>query len=96
MAREEPKLSTAQIVERWRDRPEGGRLAELAGQESLVADARAAGRELATLVECIGAELGPEKRLNELIELARERRLSEPEQKEFQGLLGDPGRRPGR
>jgi hypothetical protein len=48
------------------------------------------------LVERIGAELGPEKRLNELIDLARERRLSEPEQKEFQGLLGDPGRRPGR
>ena len=49
MARGEPKLSTAQFVERWRDRPEGARLAELAGQESLVADARAAGRELATL-----------------------------------------------
>jgi DNA primase len=96
MARGEPKLSTAQFVERWRDRPEGARLAELASQESLVGDARAAGRELATLLERIGAELGPEKRLNELIELARERRLSEPEQKEFQGLLGAPGRRPGR
>ena len=92
----EPKLTTAQFVERWRDRPEGARLAELAGQESLVGDARSAGRELASLLERIGAELGPEKRLNELIELARERRLSEPEQKEFQGLLGDRGNRPGR
>ncbi len=90
-ARAEPQLTTAQIVERWRDRPEGGRLAELAGSESLVADARAAGRELASLLERIGAELGPEKRLNELIELARERRLSESEQKEFQGLLGSRG-----
>ena len=95
-AREEPKLTTAQFVERWRERPEGARLAELAGQESLVGDARSAGRELATLLERIGAELGPEKRLNELIELARERKLSEPEQKEFQGLLGARGSRHGR
>jgi DNA primase len=86
-ARNEPTLTTAQIVERWRERPEGARLAELAGRECLVADAKAAGRELATLIGRIGAELGPEKRLNELIELARERRLTEPEQKEFQGLL---------
>jgi DNA primase len=94
-AREEPTLSTAQLVERWRERPEGARLAELAGEESLVVDARAAGRELATLLERLGAELGPEKRLNELIELARDRRLSEQEQKEFQGLLGARGPRPG-
>ena len=87
-ARAEPKLTTAQLVERWRDRPEGGRLAELAGEESLVADARSAGRELGSLRERMGAELGPEQRLNELIELAKERRLTEPEQKEFQGLLG--------
>jgi DNA primase len=86
-ARAEPRLTTAQLVERWRDRPEGARLAELAGTESLVADPRAAGRELVSLLERVGTELGPEKRLNELIELARERRLTEPEQKEFQGLL---------
>jgi DNA primase len=94
-AQAEPALSTAQLVERWRDRPEGARLAELAGEETLVRDARAAGRELATVLERIGAELGPEKRLNELIELARERRLTEQEQKEFQGLLGARGRPPG-
>jgi DNA primase len=94
-ARDEPQLTTAQLVERWRDRPEGSRLAELAGAESLVGDARAAGRELRFLLERIGAELGPEKRLNELIELARERRLTGPEQQEFQGLLGtrSPGPR---
>ena len=54
------------------------------------------GRELATVLERIGAELGPEKRLNELIELARERRLTEQEQKEFQGLLGARGQPGGR
>jgi DNA primase len=95
-ARAEPKLTTAQIVERWRERPEGARLAELAGAESLVADPKAAGRELASLLERIGAELGPEKRLNELIEIARDRRLTELEQKEFQGLLGARGLAPRR
>jgi DNA primase len=93
-ARGEPKLSTAQLVERWRDRPEGARLAELAGEENLVGDARAAGRELASLLAHIGAELGPGKRLNELIELSRERRLTEQEQKEFQGLLDSRGAAP--
>jgi DNA primase len=87
-ARSEPKLTTAQVVERWRERPEGARLAELAGEESLVRDVRAAGRELVSLLERIGLELGPGRRLNELIEASRERRLSEQEQKEFQGLLG--------
>jgi DNA primase len=94
-ARETPSLTTAQLVERWRERPEGARIAELAGEESLVKDARAAGRELANLLERLGAELGPEKRLNELIEFARERRLSDQEQKEFQGLLGARGQRSG-
>jgi DNA primase len=95
-AQAEPKLTTAQLVERWRERPEGARLAELAGSESLVEDARVAGRELASLLERIGAELGPGKRLDELIELSRERRLDEAEQKEFQGLLEARGRPPGR
>jgi DNA primase len=95
-ARAEPGLTTAQLVERWRERPEGTRLGELAGEESLVRDAKAAGRELATLLDRIGRELGPDKRLNELIELARERRLTEQEQKEFQGLLGARGKPPGR
>jgi DNA primase len=94
-ARAEPGLTTAQIVERWRERPEGARMAELAGAESLVADSRAAARELASLLERIGAELGPEKRLNELIELSRERRLTGAEQQEFQGLLGTRRPPPG-
>jgi DNA primase len=90
-AQAEPQLTTAQLVERWRERPEGARLAELAGEESLVTDPKAAGRELASLLLRIGEELGPEKRLNELIEIAKDRRLTEAEQKEFQGLLGARG-----
>jgi DNA primase len=92
-ARSEPRLTTAQLVERWRERPEGVRLAELAGLESLVRDPKAAGQELSTLLERMGRELGPVKRLNELIRLDRERRLSDEEKKEIQGLLG--ARRPG-
>jgi DNA primase len=95
-AREEPELTTAQLVERWRERPEGARIAELAAEESLVKDSRAAGRELATLLERLGAELGPEKRLNELIALDRERRLSGPEKQELQALLSARGPRSGR
>ena len=93
-ARAEPQLTTAQLVERWRDRPEGARIAELAGEESLVRDARAAGRELVSLLDRIGGELGPGKRLDELIAASRERRLSAEEQKEFQGLLGTRGLAP--
>jgi DNA primase len=95
-AQAEPQLTTAQLVERWRERPEGARLAELAGAESLVADPRAAGRELGSLLSRIGAELGPGRRLNELIEAAKERRLTDVEQKEFQGLLGARGQAPRR
>ncbi|TAK54652.1 MAG: DNA primase [Gammaproteobacteria bacterium] len=91
MVRAEPELSTAQLVERWRDRPEGARLAELAAEETLVADASAAGRELQTAIARIVAEAGPQRRLDELIELSRQRQLSSEELQEFQRLLA--GRR---
>ncbi len=81
-------MTTAQLVERWRERPEGARLGELAGGESLVRDAKSAGRELVSLLERIGLALGPGKRLDELIAASRDRKLSEEEQKEFQALLG--------
>jgi DNA primase len=91
ITRLEPELSTAQLVERWRDRPEGARISELAGEESLVSDARAAGRDLAMALKRMAAEFGPDKRLNELIVLSRERKLTSEEQQEFQRLLGDRG-----
>jgi hypothetical protein len=59
-----------------------------------VRDARAAGRELVSLLDRIGGALGPGRRLDELIEASRERRLSAEEQKEFQGLLGARGLAP--
>jgi len=93
MARAAPELSTAQLIERWRDRPEGARLAELAAEESLVRDARAAGRDLVMALSRLAMEFGPDQRLNELIALSRERRLTDEEQQEFQKLLTGRGSR---
>ena len=84
----EPKLNTAQLVERWRDRPEGARLAELAASESLVQDKAGAERELTTAVQKLVAESGPGRRLDELIAASGERKLTPEEQQEFQTLLG--------
>jgi DNA primase len=91
----EPRLTTAQLVERWRDRPEGARLAELAASESLVPDRAAAERELATAVQKLIAEAGPGRRLDELIAASGERKLTLEEQQEFQALLGGLHRPPG-
>ncbi len=95
MARSEPGLSTARLVERWRERPEGARLAELAATESLVGNDSRAAAELARAVERLLSESGPQRRLDELIEASRERRLSPEEQLEFQALLNQ-GQRRGR
>ena len=84
----QPALNTAQLVERWRERPEGARLAELAAAESLVPDRLAAERELRTAVEKLVAEAGPGRRLDELIAASRDRKLTPEEQEEFQALLG--------
>ena len=81
-------LNTAQLIERWRERPEGARLAELAAAESLVPNRQAAERELRTAVDKLVAEAGPGRRLDELIAASRERKLTAREQEEFQALLG--------
>ena len=39
----------------------------------------------------LAAEFGPDRRLNDLIALSRERKLSSEEQLEFQRLLGGRG-----
>ena len=84
----QPTLNTAQLIERWRERPEGARLAELAAAESLVPNRPAAERELRTAVDKLIAEAGPGRRLDELIAASRERKLTPEEQEEFQALLG--------
>ncbi len=88
----DPAMRTAALVERWRERPEGARLAQLAAQETLVPNVSAATQELSQLLARIAAESGPERRLNELITISRERRLNPEEQEEFQGLLSSTAR----
>jgi len=87
MAADAPRLTTAQLVERWRERPEAARLAELAAAESLVRDRAGAERELATAVERLVSDAGPGRRLDELIAASRERTLSAEEKLEFQELM---------
>jgi DNA primase len=83
--RERPASSTAQVLERWRDRPEAGHLARLAAMESLVNDAPAAQRELAHALERLlqGAD---RRRLDGLLEKDRASSLSAEEKLELQRL----------
>src|SRR6202046_1933727 len=61
--------STAMLLERWRDRPEYGRLAELAMAEPMV-EAEAAAKELHMAVEKLLEEYGPGRRMDELLRKA--------------------------
>jgi DNA primase len=83
--REQPASSAAQVLERWRDRPEAGHLARLASMESLVSDAAAAQRELAHAFERLlqGAD---RRRLDGLLEKDRASSLSAEEKLELQRL----------
>ena len=92
--REQPITTTAQLLERWRDRPEAERLARLATAESLMAGEDAALRELQTALERMQRE-GGRRRLDSLLERERDGALSPLERQELQGLLaGQKGSRP--
>jgi len=81
-----PATNTAQILERWRERPEGPRLAQLAAEEVLVAEPRAAEREIATALErlVVGAR---QRRIDELLARSRQGDLTAEEKLELQGLM---------
>ncbi len=89
-----PAPSTAMLLERWRDRAEYGRLAQLATTEPLVADAAAAGSELQMAVHKLLEEFGPGRRMNELLRKAEELGLNMNEKAELTSLLRTK-RRPG-
>ena len=57
--------NTALLLERWRDRPEFARLAELAATEPLVASPAAAAGELQMAVQKLLEEHGPRRRMDE-------------------------------
>jgi hypothetical protein len=85
--REEPAVSTAVLLERWRDQPDHVPLSRLAAAECLVQDAAAAAAELGSAVARLVAEENPARRLDELLARARDTALSDQEKQELQGLL---------
>ena len=92
--RAQPIATTAQLLERWRDRPEAERLARLAAAESLVPGEDAALRELQTALERMRIE-GARRRLDALLARERDGALNAAERTELTTLLaGQKGARP--
>jgi DNA primase len=87
--------STAQLLERWRDRPEFERLAALAAADPLVADPGQAASELTMAVQKLVETYGPGRRVNELLKKAGEMGLNTDEKAELSILLRSKSRRPG-
>ena len=84
--------STATLLERWRDRAEYERLAQLAMLDPLVADVTAAAKELKMAVEKLLEEFGPGRRMDELLKKAEEMGLNYDEKAELSLLLKSKGR----
>jgi DNA primase len=89
--RDRPAESTAQVLERWRDRPEGAHLARLAAAESLVPSAAAAENELEQALARLLEESG-RRRLDRLLEKDRSGGVSAEEKLEIQKLTMDLAR----
>jgi DNA primase len=84
--------STAVLLERWRDRPEHGRLTELAVAPSMVSDDRGAEQELRMAVQKLVENHGPGRRVNELLRKAADIGLNSDEKTELSLLLKTKGR----
>ena len=95
--RAEPGLSTAQLIERWRERPEYDRMAELAAGPLPELDDAAVARELAGAVAKLIEGLGPGRRIDALIAKAEAEGLNDAEKAELRALQGrrrpDPAHR---
>jgi DNA primase len=79
--------STAMLLERWRDRPEYGRLAELAAAPAMVDASGAAAQELQMAIQKLKDSLGPRRRVDELLRKAEEAGLNYDEKAELSSLL---------
>ena len=79
--------STAMLLERWRDRPEYGRLAELAAAAGMVETTAAAAQELQMAVQKLTESVGPGRRVDELLRKAEEMGLNSDEKIELSSLL---------
>jgi DNA primase len=85
----QPATTMAQILERWRERAEYRRLAELAAVVPLIPDTAAAGLELSQAVDRLLDRELRHRRLEALIEKARTERLADAEKLELQTLTTD-------
>lgn len=93
-ARAVPLRTTAQLLERWRDRPEVERLARLARQEMLIVDARAAGRELAMALRKLVAG-SDTRQIDALLDKDRKMGLDSMEKQQLQLLMSNLAARKG-
>ncbi|HEY2590746.1 MAG TPA: DNA primase [Steroidobacteraceae bacterium] len=91
--RADPAATTAQVLERWRDRPDGAPLARLAAAEALVPDASAAEQELERALERL-TEQARRLKLDRLLEKDRAEGLSSEEKMEIQRLTKELARLP--
>jgi DNA primase len=82
---EAPGTTTGQILERWRDRPEFERLSELAAAPILATDTGAAAHELGDAISRLLDEQ-LRRRMDQLIEKAREGTVTAQERSELQVL----------
>ena len=89
--RSQPTASSAALLERWSQRPEGPRLFELASTELHVPDAEAASRELAEALANLTGRERRRQRLDQLIEKDRSGSLDAEERAEFQTLIRSLG-----
>ena len=84
--REDPVDHTAQVLERWRERPEYERLVKLATEESLIDNAAIAQQELSTALQRLVSEHRLQ-RFDELLAKSANSELSEEEKLELRRLM---------
>jgi DNA primase len=81
-----PHITTAGLLERWREEPEAPHLGKLAGGELLI-DPEQAARELSDSLDKLVREAGPDQRTDWLLRKAAESGLEPAEKEELRDLL---------
>ena len=84
--RDNPHITTAGLLERWREEPEAPHLGKLAGGELLI-DPEQAARELSDSLDKLVREAGPDQRTDWLLRKAAETGLEPAEKEELRDLL---------
>ena len=81
-----PNISTAGLLERWREEPEAPHLGKLASGELLI-DLEAAGMELKHSIDKLVRESGPDQRTDWLLKKSSDTGLDPAEKQELRELL---------